>query len=432
MVMVVTTEVTATDEQIRARWGWIWHSDKSLPVRSIQDVEIGRSLIARLLGLTQVAIASAGGSGSIKLSYLDLETATQLKAFLAHKGLGTAAEAGGEGPPQTDHQLRSVSFAELFRTQYTTAFVMALVALASLVAAFVAGPPALVGVLGAGAFLGFGVLMTWLGYGACASSISGGLLHLRQGVINLRTTNTPLRRLQVIKARSGPMFQLMGFEKVEYASAEVAVEKSERIRQVLSPAAEQGTVLQFSSSLLRIHIPAPLAMTGLGPLVVRSTIARAVVRSFVLLTVGGVLAAETTSIVIAVDRHHRVADPILVAAVLGLFAGALAASWVAISAAAGAVRSRRSGYSFGEDCFVLRDGFAFLRTTVVPLGKVQAVAVRQSPGQRMFGAATVALDVAGVSGTSSVTIDDVTTPVAESLAEYFVAVACRSALPDGV
>lgn len=434
IMMVFTMRVAVSDEQIRARWGWIWHSDKSIPIRRVQDVEIERSLTARILGLTQVEITSAGGSGSIKLSYLDLPDATRLKSLLARRGLGartgTDVEVGGVAAG--DRSLRSVSVSEILRTQYATAFVMAVVALVSVIAGVTVNPLALLGVVGAGAFLGFGALTTWLGYGTCESSLSGELLHLRQGVIKLRTTNTPLRRVQVLKARSGPVYQMLDFEKVEYASAEASVGKQQRIRQVLSPAADVGTLLPFTSALLEVGLPNPLLLTQLGPVVFRSTVWRALIRSVIALAVGAAIAFEVAAIIVAADPHHRVGDVIAVALVVGIVALVIAALPVVASMAVGAVRSRRSGYAFGEDCFVVRDGFAWLRTTVVPLSKIQAVDVTESPGQRIVGAATVALDVAGVSGKWTLRVVDVTQPMAEALAEKLVAAACLRSLPDGV
>lgn len=434
IVMVVTMRVAVSDEQVRARWGWIWHSDKSIPVRRVQNVEIERSLTARILKLTQVEITSAGGSGSIKLSYLDLPDATRLKSLLAREGLGerAGADVGAGGAAAGDRPLRSVPFSEILRTQYATGMVMVLVAFVSLVLAVTVHPLALLGVVGAGAFLGFGALTTWLGYGTCESSLSGELLHLRQGVIKLRTTNTPLRRVQVLKARSGPVFQMLAFEKVEYASAEASVGKAQRIRQVLSPAADVGTLLPFTSALLEVGLPNPLLLTRLGPVVFRSTVWRALFRSAIALAIGAVITFEVAAIVVAADPHHRVADALAVALALGIVAVVIATLPVGASIAVGAVRSRRSGYAFGDDCFVVRDGFAWLRTTVVPLSKIQAVDIVESPGQRIVGAATVALDVAGVSGKWTLRVVDVTQPTARALAGWLVTAACLRALPDGV
>ena len=62
----------------------------------------------------------------------------------------------------------------------------------------------------------------------------------------------------------------------------------------------------------------------------------------------------------------------------------IAALPVVASIAVGAVRSRRSGYAFGEDCFVVRDGFV----VEVPAGSEPVAIINHAAAKRLFGDAS--------------------------------------------
>lgn len=445
VVQVLTTTVTVTADQVRSRWGWIWLSDKSIPTHRVQDVEIERSIIARVLGLTQVEINSAGGAGSIKLSYLDLPDAERLKGVLTGLGLSShaadAATAPGsfgstwqEGPagvPGSPMTLHRVSNGEILRTQYGSALALTSIALASIIVGVAVAPIALLGVIGAVIAFAMGAVPVWLNYGPADASLAGGLLRIRQGLLTLRTTNTPQRRLQVLKSRQGPVFQLFGFEKVEYASADAAIDKGQRIRQVLAPAGDQGTLIRLASTLLGVDVPDEQATRAFGAVARRATIAAAVWRASVLVAIVGAGALTAASIVVTVDAtHDRAAWGFAIAVVVT--AVVIAVGLVMCSVAVGVVRARRSRYGFGPDCLLVTDGFVWLQTKVVPLSKVQAVEVTASLAQRLVGAATVSMDVAGVSGRWAVRLADIDRDAAFAVLDHVVGAACRAALPDGV
>jgi len=433
VVRVVTTEVTVTDGEVRWRWGWLWHIDKTIPVQRVQEVQIERSLLARILQLTQVEISSAGGAGSIKLSYLDLPTAERLRALLAIHGLSAASSTGGpssSGGPAGARPVYSVSPAEIVRTQYASIAFAIVITGVSVVVAVTGTLIALLGVILAVALVAIGGLSTWLAYGPGESSISGPLLHLRQGVIRLRATNTPLVRVQLFRSRRGPVYQLLHYEKIQYASADASEPRSEGVRQVLAPAARSGALTPIASAVLGVQVPEAESLNRFGPLVRVATIARAVEAG--VLRLAGTLVLAGFGVGVARLADAPAVKTAMVAGVLLVVHALIEAILVALAALVGTTRNHRSRYGWGVDCLVVRDGFLRLETKVLPLGKIQAVSVQRSPGQRIVGAATVSIDVAGASGKWSTAVVDLTTEHARSLAGHLITAACTSALPDGV
>ena len=126
-------------------------------------------------------------------------------------------------------------------------------------------------------------------------------------------------------------------------------------------------------------------------------------------------------------------------AVVWAFAAALAVMALLVlilrviaAAVIGTIRAHRSTFGFGDDCFVVRDGVLLLQTKVVPLSKIQAVSIEESLAQRLVGAGTVLIDVAGTSGRWPVRVADIEIDRAIVLAKRLSDAASERALPDGV
>lgn len=87
-----------TEDAIKIEKGVIWKKYISIPYERIQNVDIYRGVLARLLGLSDLQIQTAGYSGGYgkygrgtegKLPGIDIQTAEQLREDLIKKLKGT-------------------------------------------------------------------------------------------------------------------------------------------------------------------------------------------------------------------------------------------------------------------------------------------------------------------------------------------------------
>ncbi len=83
-----------TDEAVESRSGVLFRQHRRAPLERIQSVNLQRPLLARLLGLTQVDVQTAGQGGKVSLSYLGHAQAKQLREQI----LRSVARSRGEPP----------------------------------------------------------------------------------------------------------------------------------------------------------------------------------------------------------------------------------------------------------------------------------------------------------------------------------------------
>ena len=95
-----------TSEAVESRRGVLFRQHRRAPLERIQSVNLQRSLLARVLGLTQVDVQTAGQGGKVALQYLGHRDAKQVReqilravgANRARIGAGAANAAGAPGP----------------------------------------------------------------------------------------------------------------------------------------------------------------------------------------------------------------------------------------------------------------------------------------------------------------------------------------------
>lgn len=79
---------------VELRKGWLFREQRQVPMERIQAVEIGRPLLAQLLGLAQVVVQSAGGKDSnVTLAFLPLARAQDVRDRIQR-----AAASSRQGP----------------------------------------------------------------------------------------------------------------------------------------------------------------------------------------------------------------------------------------------------------------------------------------------------------------------------------------------
>ena len=337
---------------LELRTGLLFRQHRQVHFDRIQAVDIARPVLARLTGLSEVVVQSAGGhDSSIKLAFLGDRRAQQVREQLMELA-GRSDELPAEVPPAaepptgvTPHLAAPAPTRPVVRVP-NARFVQSI--LYSGVSAFlVLAVPALVVAI----VLQVPGVLAWLGplvLGTAGPHVKrfmteanfslhhrGDSLLVRHGLTELRSTTVPIHRIQAAELAQPLFWRLPGWWRlrVNVAGAGGGDGPTETLLLPVGTLAEALAVLE----LVRPGIPTEVAMAavaGQGP-----------GHGF------------TTA-----SQRARLFDPL---------------SW------------RRRGYAVTPDCVVVRGGALKHVVQVVPHARVQSLRIEQGPLQRRRGLASV-------------------------------------------
>lgn len=331
-------------ETLRIESGVLFRRSRRIRLDRVQAVEVQQRLLARLLGMAELDIETAGSGTEAKLAYLSLDHAHQLRAELLERSATAGSPAAG-GAPNGDQavalssdpaeQLHEVAPGLLLVSQLVrTAPLVALTASAVVVAMSV----------GLGVPLGITVLVP-AGI-AVASTVGKGFvaqygfrltrtprgLGVRAGLLDVRSQSIPVDRVQGVVVLEPIVWRWLGWCEVQVTVAGVQHRGDDDARLT----------------------------TTLLPVIARDAGARVAVDALGGRALGGWDPAGT--VLRPPPAPARWVDPV---------------GW------------RVQGLHAGHDLMVTRRGVLTRRTDVVPRHKVQSCGLRQGPLQRRLGLATL-------------------------------------------
>lgn len=369
-----------------------------IPFARIADVELERSLVARLIGLAKLRIETGGGGrDEARLDSLGFAEARTVQAELRAARGGTAmAEAPGAGETALyamtpgriaveglltpslvvlgagfwlGDRLGWGEAGELIRTaraELTTR------AIAALVAAAV--PLGLV----------TGVLMAFRRHHRFTLTRTERGLRVRRGLFTLVDLAIPAGRVQALVRRDGPIRRGLGWSRLEAQTIGGFGARGGRL--ALAPLARAAEAAAIAAVVHPVAEPASYRRVS------RRTGVRAAVR-----TVGLVVPIAVAGIVAW--------PPALVVAAAIALAGTVVA----------ARRWRVHGYALAQGTLHLRLGVLSREHWTLPIANAQAFALIAGPLQRALGLASVAMDSAGAPGRFRPRVVDLPLAEAEAL-----------------
>jgi putative membrane protein len=357
-----------TSGLIELRTGFLFRQHRQVRFDRVQAVDVGRPLLARLTGLSEVVVRSAGGRDShLTLAFLSdaraQEVREQLVALAAREDelsgpravdgpfAGDTERVDADGRAATgDRALGADGVVPGDRVvSVPNSRVVQSILFTGQTAVLVLAVPAVVGsVIG-----GIPGMLTWLGPTALAIGGAqvkrlthetnfelihqGDRLRLRHGLTDLRTTTVPLHRIQAVEVSQSLPWRVVGWWRlrVNVAGAGRGDDETDTVLLPVGTLEEALAVL----SLVQPGAVRPVAVAALGG--------------------EGPDQGFTTA-----SRRARLLDPL---------------SW------------RRRGYAVLPDLLVTRRGLLYRSAQFVPHARVQSLAVTQGPVERAAGVATVRL-----------------------------------------
>jgi putative membrane protein len=416
---------------LRLEQGVLARNLRSVPFDRIQQVELVRKPLHRLLGVATLRVETAGGGGAAEVD-LDVVTLAEARALRedllrakarsATAGDGAAADqAGAEAPAAPAERvllrlpISQVMLAGITGTRAAAVLVVLgplsqvadwfpnlsdwLLARFDPEAVAPTTPPAILAV----ALLAVAV---WLGLAAASSIVTdygftlarvGDDLVVRRGLLERREAVLPLARLQVVRIEESLLRRALGLASIRIQSAGRTGGSDQTASRLAVPILPRDQVNRVLGELLAGAAPVPRLLTP-PPAARRRAVTRGVVGVAIpVAAVGLSLWRLTVMDVLAVPP--AVALAVLPALALGVVGGLAA--------------YRSLGHATAEGFLYARVGVAIRVTTVVPVAKAQSGSVRTSLFQRRAGLATLHVDIAG--GGPTPRVFDEAEPTAERL-----------------
>ena len=342
---------------IELRTGFVFRQHRQVRFDRIQAVDVGRPLLARLTGLSEVVVQSAGGKDSqLKLSFLADSQAQAVRERLMSLAGSTDAAASAPAAGTAREPLVDATGLPLHPGPHgrrlvlvPNARVVQSILYSGQSASLVLAVPALLGSLVAG----IGGMVAWLGPMTLALGSAqlkrllhegnfellhgGDRLRLRHGLTDLRTTTVPLHRIQAVQASQPLPWRLTGWWRLRMNVAG-AGQGEDATETVLLPVGTQAAAREVLVLVLpgTTRDVAAAALLGEGP---------------------------AHGFTTATARARRL-DPL---------------GW------------RRLGYTAAPEVLVTRRGRLWRVAQFVPHARVQSLAVSQGPLERSRGVASVRL-----------------------------------------
>jgi putative membrane protein len=371
-----------------------------VPFDRIQQVDLVRKPLHRVLGVATLRVETAGGGGAaeVDLDVVALGEAQALRSSLlraksvATETGGDAAEAAAVAP--AERTLLRLSLGEVMLAGITGTRAAAVLAvlgpLSQLTDVFPnlsewllrrVNPEAVAPTTPAAVVaLALLAVVVWLGLAAASSVVTdfgftlarlGGDLVVRRGLLERREAVLPIVRLQVVRVDESLLRRALGLASIRIQSAGRTGGAEQTASRLAVPILQRSDVNRVLGELLQGAAPVP---DLLAP---PPTARRWMVRRGVLKAVP--LAAAVAVVLWLLSRP---------AAPLALLLVPLAVL-VGLAAYRSLGHARRGGFLYARQGVVIRV------TTVVPVAKAQSGSVRSSFFQRRVGLATLHVDVAG-------------------------------------
>ncbi|WP_232685636.1 PH domain-containing protein [Halobacterium zhouii] len=394
-----------TDDSLDIHSGVFSRREREIPLRRVQNVDVTRTFVARLLGLAEVDVETAGGGETeASLQYVGREEATRLQDDIRKRRARVTAEqdetseespeaaAEGESAGETLFELSDRDLVLYGVLSFDPRLVSGVLAFAPFVWPFVSDVVPLegLGVVVVAALAVVGTLVLWA-VSAVARIVRfygfrlrrvGDDLRYERGLLQRYDGTIPVSKLQTVSVEENVLMRRYGFASLAVETAGYAPGSSPSGgSEAAVPLAAREDVLGLARTLEDFHdfeLSRP-------PERARKRYVRRYALAF------GAVA------LLAFGVSQIVAFPWYVALVL-----------LPLAFPAARLAHANRGYDAGPRHAVTQAGFWRRQTRIVPYDRVQTVIRRQTVFQRRWNLTTVVLDTAGsrsISGGDASAID---------------------------
>jgi putative membrane protein len=390
--------------------GIIERKQRNIPLERVQEISIEQGMFQRLFDVVEAKIETGGGQGAeATLSVLSRSEADRLRRAVFDRVEAIKAGQQGADPELIQSQIpqerilihrlgiRDLVMAGLTTNHLVSAMVLAgalwnfaddilpdtiyqraadlIYSLARQLAAQSTMQAIIITVVGALSVLIIGLLFSITGsillfYGFTFSR-RGEDLHRAYGLFTQRSSSLPRHRIQVLKIEEKMMRRLAGLAtlRADTSGRSRENEDDNEGRDVLIPIVKRAAVDQILPVFFPDFISDQAEWRRVSKLAIRSGVIK-----------GGIFCLIVTAALFTYQRELIAFWPLLFLPMIYLI---------------NVIRYRSLGYALGDRYFRTRKGWLGRSMQIVPINKIQAVEVSQTPIDRRLGLATMSIDTAG-------------------------------------
>ena len=390
-----------TPKQIVIQSGVLNRKNRSIPIERVQNTQIERNLVARMLGLAKVKIETAGSSGTEgSLEYVHLDEAQKIRQVV-RSFQRESADAEADATDEDEADVETLLDMSLRRVLLSGAFRFSLLYLAVIFSVLeLFNPETLIQrfiradrldwltevmfshpALAIFASVLVAVVLGWISgiavhlarYYDFQLWLDGDKLRKRHGLFTVTEGTIPLDKVQTLILRTNPLMRAFGWYELKVQTIGINVE--EQGHRVIAPFAGGDRLLELARRVRTFELPE--SFTSVSPLTIR--------RRFFRYT------AVLTALLLPTVYFWPVGWPYL---------GGVALPWwgfglVPLILGWALLQYRNHEYAASEDGFYIRRGVVSHYLWIVPVEKFHVFHATASIFQRRLGLKTLFVDTAG-------------------------------------
>lgn len=389
---------------------------RSIPLEKIQNINISKSLVHRVLGLVDLKIETAAGGGSeASLSALSMDEAERVKSEL--RGVRRATEAIHAAPPartlyrasakelviagMTENKALAIvgsvfGFSYLFQSQFESIFRSLDPSQGGSWSLLIA---ALIGLLALGWV--FSVVSTFVAYAGFELQMLDGGIRRHYGLLNQIESVVPIRRIQAIRATQTLFQRWLDMCKLFVETAGSYQKEDIGGSSLVSPLLEFRMLRTLANDLLPGRHVDKIRWRSICRRSIRATAQRALVPLMVIVVVVCLFVGWQWSVLL-----------------VPAFACSVCYGWL---------RFRTTAYGWTDVVFGARHGALSRTTLFVPVERIQTVSVAESPLQRRMRLRSVVVSTAAAGGGHHAIVADLDVQDSDALVREMHAASVRTA-----
>lgn len=368
-------------DTLRIKQGVIRKKNRRIPKKRVQNVDVTRNIIQRVLGISQVKLETAGGGKTeAALSYLEFDKAKELREDLKEPKDGEERANGEKEKDEPIYEISDKELALLSLTSVDLRKVFGLFFLFGFAPSFFGGymeDAGLTMTIGTSILLVTLALFTFVSSGVSTFLQYWGFklykerdnLQYERGLLNRSEGSIPLNKIQRVTLEENFLKRLIGYSSLKIDTAGYSPgESMEKGSEAAVPIAKKQRSLELANMIAGIQKP---KLQSIGENAKLRYTARYLILSALILAV---LIYLETSIYLAIETG--------ILLVLLSFVAAKQ-KWI------------NKGFKAGENHCVTLNGFWNKSTNFIPYFRVQNIIETQSVLQKRLDLATVDIDTAG-------------------------------------
>lgn len=369
------------DDSLRITQGVFRREEREIPYRRVQNVDIKKNIVQRVLGIAKVGFETAGGAGTeASLRYVDVDEAQEIQEKVRRFKDQEAVQESDESGREKLFELSSSDLlAYSFLSVNTKSIALGLTAfgvLSTVGAGFVDSfslAPALIlsflGLLFVASVWVFNAVSNYIQYYDFKLWREKDTLEYERGLLNRSEGSIPVEKVQGVSIEENFLKRQLDYATLKIETAGLSNEQKVKSDEVAVPLAKRGTVLSFAQRLEAFN---ELDINSIPSRARRRYVGR------YSLGLGAVLVSG-----VLVDAFLTSFDYLYLLGLLPFVFVAAHLKWA------------NKGYEMQEDYFITVNGFWTRRTAVTPYYRVQNLIQSETVFQRRWSLSSLTLDTAG-------------------------------------